>query len=209
VRRSLLVLVVLLVAYAGGAAVRDRAGVELSVASLQGAVAALGWKAPVAYVGLIVFRQFLLLPSLVVLSVGGICFGAGAATGLGALGIVLSAGMKFGLARGLAPDDVRRRFAPTLARLERVGAVAVGVATAHPVGPMTAAHWAAGMTTIPLGAFLVAVVLAAPVRAFAYAVFGATLAAPDSTRLVVVSIALAGVALLPLLHRGWRRRVFG
>ncbi len=81
--------------------------------------------------------------------------------------------------------------------------------TAHPAGPMTAAHWAAGMTTIRLGAFLAAVLVAAPIRAFAYAVFGATIAEPDSTPLLLGSVAVAAVALLPLLHPGWRRRVLG
>ncbi len=195
-----------------GRVARQEAGIEVSAESIQTWVSSLGWQAPALYVGLVTFRIFLLLPSWVVLSAGGLVFGAFLGTLLGGLGVLLSAVMGYGLARGIGRDWVRPRIQARLERhgqsLERVGPLLVGLVTAHPMGPMTAFHWAAGFATVPLLGFLVAVLLGGPTRALIYSFFGSTLLEPGSGEFYLATTILVVVALLPLAHPGIRRRLF-
>jgi len=62
--------------FLAGFGLRSGLGIELNRDSIESAVATLGWKGPALYVGLVTFRQFLLLPSALVLPVGGVVFGA-------------------------------------------------------------------------------------------------------------------------------------
>ena len=195
-----------------GRAARQEAGIEVSAESIQIWVSSLGWQAPALFVGLVTFRIFLLLPSWVVLSAGGLVFGAFLGTVLGGLGVLFSAAMGYGLARGIGRDWVRPRMQARLERhgqsLERVGPLLVGLVTAHPMGPMTAFHWAAGFATVPLLGFLMAVLLGGPTRAFIYSFFGSTLLEPGSGEFYLATTILVVVALLPLAHPGIRRRLF-
>ncbi len=195
-----------------GRVARQEAGIEVSAESIQTWVSSLGWQAPALYVGLVTFRIFLLLPSWVVLSAGGLVFGAFLGTVLGGLGVLLSAAMGYGLARGIGRDWVRPRMQARLERygqsLDRVGPLLVGVVTADPMGPMTAFHWAAGFATVPLLGFLMAVLLGGPTRAFIYSFFGSTLLEPGSGEFYLATTILVVVALLPLAHPGIRRRLF-
>lgn len=206
---ALLGLVAALVA--GGRAVRASLGIELESESIQDAVAALGWKGPALFVGLVTFRQFLFLPSALILPAGGVVFGALAGTLLGALGILLSAGMKYGLARSLGRDWLRARFGAAVDAFERhagaAGPLVVGVVTAHPIGPMAPVFWAAGFAAVPVAGFLVAVALAAPLRSFAFSFFGSTLLDPGTPRFWVATVLLVAAVLLPLAHRGFRARL--
>ncbi len=195
-----------------GRAARQEAGIEVSAESIQTWVSSLGWQAPALYVGLVTFRIFLILPSWVVLSAGGLVFGAFLGTVLGGLGVLLSAVMGYGLARGIGRDWVRPRMQARLEgygqSLERLGPLLVGLVTAHPMGPMTAFHWAAGFATVPLLGFLIAVLLGGPTRAFIYSFFGSTLLEPGSGEFYLAITILVVVALLPLAHPGIRRRLF-
>ena len=73
-------------------------------------------------------------------------------TALGGLGILLSASMQFALTRGIGREWFTDRWGRTFeafeARVERSGLALIGVATAHPMGPMSAFHWAAGFSSI-------------------------------------------------------------
>ena len=77
------------------------------------------------------------------------------------------------------------------------------------MGPMSPFHWAAGLSSIPWLPFLVAIGVAGCLRAFAYAYFGSTLLEAGSTEFFGATAFLVAVALLPLAHRGVRRRLFG
>jgi uncharacterized membrane protein YdjX (TVP38/TMEM64 family) len=206
-------IVAVAVAFAAGAAIRSHVGTEVSVDEVQTWVRSLGWKGPLLYIGLVTFRQFLLLPSLIVLSAGGLCFGALGGTVLGTTGILLSAMMKFGIARTVGRAWIRRRFAARLARIEHGtaswGPVVVALATAHPFGPMAPVHWAAGASSIALVPFLVAVAIGGPLRAGAYSVFGSTLRQPGSLAFYLAITVLLLAVVLPLLHPAWRRRLHG
>src|SRR5690348_8328884 len=97
-RRVIGTLVVLLsLSLVAGWAVRQQLGVELSTRSLQAVVTGMGWKAPALFLGLLTFRQFIFLPAIVILPVGGLCFGTTLGTVLGATGIVFSALITFTL----------------------------------------------------------------------------------------------------------------
>ena len=207
-------LLALLVAlFVAGWGARRSLDLQLSMAALEGLrvwVLELGWRGPAVFVGLVSFRSFLLLPSALLLVLGGLAFGAIVGTALGAAGLVLSAALQFGFARALGNEWVRPRLGEAghllEARLRRAGPWAVGLFTAHPAGPMTAVHVAAGVTGMSLLSFVIAVLLAGPVRAGAYAWVGAALLDWGLFPSILLGVALLALALLPLAHprvRAW------
>jgi len=194
-----------------GIVARRELGIEGSLAGVQAFVQHLGWWGPVAYVLVVVFRQFLALPAALVLLVGGLCFGGLVGTMLGTAGIVLSGLMKFGIARAIGRDWLRGHFGPRFeaidARVGRLGPTLVGFGTAYPVGPLSPFHWAAGLSSISLGSFAAALVLGAPVRASAYSFLGASMLDRWSPEFVI-TVGLLALALLPLASARFRRRLF-
>lgn len=199
-------------AFAVGTVIRGEIGDELSLDAARGWVEALGWRGPVLYVVLLTFRQFLFLPSAIVLSVGGLCFGVLGGTLLGGAGIVLSGLMQFGLTRGIARPwfaNPGRQIAVLRERIENAGPALIALATAHPLGPMSPAHWAAGLTAIPVPAFVLAVMFGGPLRAGVYSIFGSSLVEGASPLFYTMLALVLGVILLPLAHPSVRRRLFG
>jgi uncharacterized membrane protein YdjX (TVP38/TMEM64 family) len=195
-----------------GHVVRTHLDMELSPAGIQQAVARLGWWGPVVFFVLTMFRQFLAIPSMFLLPAGGLCFGTGLGTALGGGALIVSGCLKFALARWLGRDWVRTRFAAGFARVERrvdrLGPVVIGLSTAHPLGVLAPFHWGAGLSSIRFAPFVLAILLGAPVRAFAYSAFGATLADPTTPEFFWVSLGLAFVVLVPLAFPTVRRRLF-
>jgi uncharacterized membrane protein YdjX (TVP38/TMEM64 family) len=208
----LIVLAIVALAALLGHVVRAHLDMELSPAGIQQAVARLGWWAPVAFFVLTMFRQFLAIPSMFLLPAGGLCFGVGLGTALGGGALIVSGCMKFALARWLGRDWVRARFGAGFARFERrvdrLGPVVIGLSTAHPLGVLAPFHWGAGLSSIRFVPFVLAILLGAPVRAFAYSAFGATLADPTTPEFLWVSLSLAVAALAPLTFPTVRRRLF-
>jgi uncharacterized membrane protein YdjX (TVP38/TMEM64 family) len=195
-----------------GYVVRGQLGMELSPGGIQDAVARLGWWGPLVFFGLTMFRQFLAIPSLLLLPAGGLCFGTGMGTVLGGGALIASGCMKFALARWLGRDWVRARFGAAFERfgrrVDRLGPVVISLSTAHPLGVMAPFHWGAGLSSISFASFVLAIVLGAPVRAFAYSAFGATLADPTTPEFRWVSLTLTAAVLLPLAFPAVRRRLF-
>src|SRR5262245_35602833 len=111
-------LAVLALSLVAGWVVREQLGIELSTASLQELVKSMGWKAPAIFLGLLTFRQFIFLPAIVILPVGGLCFGTTLGTILGATGIVLSALITFTIARKVGGAWLRELFGHRYAWLE-------------------------------------------------------------------------------------------
>jgi uncharacterized membrane protein YdjX (TVP38/TMEM64 family) len=213
-RRVAVVLIALLgVSLCAAWSVRTLLGVDLSTQTLQAQVASMGWKAPALYLGLVTFRQFLFLPAIVILPVGGLCFGAAGGTLLGATGIVLSAVLTFAIARTLGGRWLHELFGPRYGwierHLDRSGATVVGLVCAHPTGPMAAFFWGAGFSSMALLPFVFAVAAGGSFRALAYAFFGATLLAPGSPSFYVAVTLLALAAIAPFAHPGLRRRILG
>jgi uncharacterized membrane protein YdjX (TVP38/TMEM64 family) len=195
-----------------GWAVRRELGMELSPTGVRDAVVALGWRGPLVFFLLTTFRQLLALPAWLLLPAGGLCFGPVLGTALGGGALVVSGCLKFAVARRLGRERLRaalgERFARLERRVDRLGPVVIGLSTAHPLGVLSPFHWGAGLSSIRFGSFVVALVLGAPVRAFAFSTFGAALVDPSTPEFRIVSLGLALAALLPLAHPRVRRRLF-
>ena len=116
----------------------------------------MGWVAPVAFLGLVTFRFFFLLPSVVVLTAGGVCFGTAIGGALGAVGVFATGLLQFVLLRTVKPEWLVRKLdgaGPAVRALERGAPFAVALSTAIPPTPMTPIHCAAAFTPISLIAF--------------------------------------------------------
>lgn len=198
--------------YAGWYA-RSELGLEFSQESIAELVAGLGWRAWLVFLALVVFRSFLLLPSMVVLSAGGVVFGAALGSALNAVGILLSAILWYATARGAGrqwlTEWLGTRAQDFQRRAEVAGPFLVGVSTAHPTGPLTPFHLGSGLAGVPVAAFLLAVAIGAPVRAGTLAFFGSTLTDFGTPRFFVASAIVLLLGLLPLAHRRTRERIFG
>jgi uncharacterized membrane protein YdjX (TVP38/TMEM64 family) len=209
---ALLVLVSLL---GGAMAIRSALGIEWSVEGLRALVERLGVWAPIAFVLLVAFRAPLFLPSQLVLTVGGLCFGAGRGALYGGAGILLAGALAFGLTRWLGAEELRRRlpsgFRRTLeAAGRRGGAAIVALASGYPFGPVTFFHAAAALTSMRFVTFLAAAGVGSLARAATYAWFGSSLVEGRWLGSAAAA-ALLGAPLLPLLHprvRAWVRSQF-
>ncbi len=190
---------------------RGALGIQWSADSAREFVEGLGWWAPGIFVGLVTFRSFLLIPSSILLPVGGFCFGALAGTFYGAAGVIVSGLLVFGAARWAGRDAVLKRASGRLRgflALSNTGAAAavVSLVTAYPFGPITALHTGAGLTRMTFGAFAIALTAGAVVRAAAFSFFGSTVAEGDGIWLAT-GLLLGGMAL-PLVFpraRAWLR----
>jgi len=211
-RSNLLPLVVLSALVGVGLLARRHLGFEASLDGIRTWVLDLGWWGPVAYVTVVTFRQFLGLPAALVLLVGGLCFGGALGTVFGTIGVVVSGLMKFGIARTVGREWLREqlgtRFERAEARIAKLGPVLVGVGTAYPVGPLSPFHWGAGLSPISLTSFAVALVLGAPVRAFAYSYLGASLVDVRSPAAAMWAGLLAIAVALPLAVPRVRHSIF-
>lgn len=209
--RRLLILALLI----GGAialsqVARDAIGIEASADSVQSWVSRFGWRAPAAFFGLVALRHLLLLPSSLILTAGGVCFGAGFGGLLGAAGIVVTAVFEFVLLRTVRPRWLLhrvRREAGVVSRLVRGGTpMALFLATAVPPLPMSAFQWAAAFTPISLPAFALILSMGAAIRAYALALLGSGLFAADSIRVAIGIVVLLGLIALALLYRALGKR---
>jgi len=211
-----LLALLLLAAFAGGSELRAQLGFSFSLeglTELRQWVEGLGWLGIAVFVGLVTFRLFLLLPSHVVLILGGLVFGAVGGAVWGALGLVLSAFLQFFAARLLGDDWVRPRLEERHAALEdrirRLGPAPVFAVTAHPAGPMTPINLAAGLVSLPIWEFALAVVLAAPLRAGLYSVLGTSILSWGPVASVAISLGLVVLVFVPLMIPGIRSWVLG
>jgi uncharacterized membrane protein YdjX (TVP38/TMEM64 family) len=195
-----------------GYLVRAQLDMDLSPAGIQRGVVQLGWYGPLVFFVLTTFRQFLAIPAWFLLPAGGLCFGTAAGTALGGGAIILSGCLKFGAARWVGREWVREQFGAHFTRIERhvdrLGPVVIGLSTAHPLGVLSPFHWGAGLSSISFASFVPAIVLGAPVRAFAFSAFGAALVDPSTMEFRTISLGLAALVLLPLAVPGVRRRLF-
>ena len=126
--------------------------------------------------------------------------------------LIVSGCLKFGVARWVGREWVRVHLSTHAERIERhvdrLGPVLIGVSTAHPLGALGALHWGAGLSSIRIAPFVAALVLGAPVRAFAFSAFGAALVDPAASEFRTISLGFAALVLLPLAVPAVRRRLF-
>jgi uncharacterized membrane protein YdjX (TVP38/TMEM64 family) len=211
--RAILLIAVVAGLFWAGTHARSELGLEFSQESVARVVAGLGVWAWGLYLGIVVFRTFLGLPSAVVLSAGGLVFGTGTGALLGGIGIAISAVLWYAAARGAGRPWFEQRLGPRARELQRraeaAGPLLVGISTAHPVGPLTPFHLGSGLAAIPIVPFLVAVSLGSPVRSSTLAFFGSSLLEFGTPRFYASSALVLVLGLLPLAHRGLRERIFG
>ena len=203
-RRRVLVATGLLLTIAIGWFVRARTGIEWDVEVARALVEEMGFWAPAIFILVVTFRLIILVPSQVMLTVGGICFGFLWGTVYGAVGVTLSGLMAFGLARYLGGDALRRRVSPGLRHIldvasRRIGALVVAIGTAYPVGPLTGYHMGAGLTSMSLSLYLSALALGALIRASLFTFLGSRIA-EVGIREAWPAVLILAVLCLPLLH---------
>jgi uncharacterized membrane protein YdjX (TVP38/TMEM64 family) len=215
VRRVLppLVLVLVVGGFVAASYLRGDLPGELSAEALRDWVLGLGWRAPAIYTAVVAFRLFLFLPTWLVLAAGGLCFDLTLGTLLGGAGLFVSALWQFGVARAVGREWVRPYLGDRITRAEtrlgRLGALLVGFVTAHPLGPLSPFHLAAGLSSLAVSSFTIAMLVATPIRSFTWAAFGSALLDPGSPRFLATTAVLLGVGVLPLLHPRVRATLFG
>lgn len=191
--------------------IRVRLGIEWSADSIRETVRQLGILAPVGFILLVMFRQFLAFPSVLVLTAAGLLFGAVPGALIGAIGITLNALTLFTSARLLGGDwalpKLHARFPEFEQRARSAGPIFIAFMTGHPMGVLTPFHLAAGVTGISVPIFILAVGPASLIRAGCYAFLGAYLLDPRSSQFWIASGLLLAVALLPLAHPGLRAKL--
>src|SRR5204862_3630779 len=118
---------------------RTRFGPSASVEAVQTWAESLGWRAPLAFVGLVIVRQVLLLPAALLLTAGGLVFGGGLGAALGGTGIVCSALVNFAVARRIGPAILPGTIGDRVRHISSGGQIpfliSIAVVTAHPIGP--------------------------------------------------------------------------
>lgn len=199
-----------------GSLLRNALGIEeWSAEGVRALVADAGVWAPLGFVGLLVFRLVLVIPSVILLSAGGLLFGTVEGSLYGTIGLTCSGLLNFGFVRWAGPEGFRARIAPRfdgvleIAR-SRFGAVAIAVISAYPFGPITVAHLGAAVAGMGFATFLVAVALGSLVRAATFSLFGAALV--ESEQLTWALVAMAAALFVPLMiprSRSWLRQSFG
>lgn len=188
-------------------AVRDRLDLEWSVASLRALVDRAGPWGPAVYVAILAFRFAVLVPSSILLTAAGICFGAVPGTLYATLGLTLSALLKYAVASVAGRDFLLRQLPPKwqagLAvgdRRSTVGGLAF--ICAYPFGPKHVFQIAAILSAMSLWKYVLAVAAGAKFRAGAFAVLGDALVTGRGLALVTGLLVL--VAVVPLTVPRWR-----
>ncbi|MDJ0785615.1 MAG: VTT domain-containing protein [Myxococcota bacterium] len=202
---------VLLAAIAAGLVLRARLGIEWSLESVRAVVDDLGIWAPIGFTGIVAVRSLLLLPSQLVLTVGGLAFGTAGGTVWGGLGLLLNGVAIFAVVRWLGLESVRTRVPKALHRAldaagGRAGAAGLAVATSYPVGPIAIYQAAAGLTRMSVALYLMAATLGCFGRAGLYATFGGGLV-EGRTIQVAAALGVIAISLIPLAHPRVRARL--
>ena len=197
-------IVALLAALALSGWIHSQGGLSLDPNQLRARIAEFGWLAPVGFMLVAGLRPLLLMPSWVIMSVGGLLFGVAGGVLIGTAGFTLGATLMFSISRGLGRDIVegyagQGRMARVDAYLTQRGPVWMAVWTGLPVTPLTPVHAAAGLSGMPALGFVIAVVAGFLPRTALYSYFGDSLTQGDLGRValagavVAVSIAAAVV----------------
>ncbi len=191
--------------------VRDQLDLEWSVASLRGLVSKAGPWGPVLYVAILAFRFAVLIPSSILLTTAGLCFGAVPGTLYAALGLTLSALLKFAVASIAGRDVLLRQLPERWSSALGVGdqRLTVGglaLVCAYPFGPKHVFQIAAILAGMSLWKYALAVACGAIFRAGAFAHLGEAVATGQG--IVLVSAALLALSSVPLAIPSWRAWLF-
>jgi uncharacterized membrane protein YdjX (TVP38/TMEM64 family) len=198
-----------------GLALRWQLGIELDPETLRSRVEALGALAPLLFVATVALRFVVLIPSWVLLTAGGACFGVVLGTLYGALGLTLMGLLQFLFVQLAGADALRARVPPRFEATLRAarswrGAATLAVVSAYPVAPQTPVQLASALAGMSLVTFLCSVGAGALLRAGLFSWFGSALL--EGERVLLAAGIVVCVAALPFLHprsRGWMVSYFG
>lgn len=210
--RNAILLTALIAAFVAAYLLRESLALGHSPESVRLFVADLGWLGPAIYVVLFLFRSVFLLPSVVLLAAGGVCFGLVAGTFLGAAGLTLSALAKFFIAHVLGRDRLIARLPARMrSRMSaidgKMGTNLLAAVTAYPIGPNELIHVVAILSGMSLLPFLLGVVAGSLIRAGSFSLFGNALV--EGRGLVAAIVVITGVAIVPLLFKPFRASFIG
>ena len=159
----------------------------------------------------------LALPSQVVLTAAGLCFGTVVGALVGASGLMLSGlGIFLGV-RYAGREAVEKRLGPRLGRVfdasgHRAGAVALALGSGYPISPLSAIHAAAGLTPMAVGVFVLAAFSGGLLRASIFSYFGNAITDWNQAAIAYSAIALLLILGLPFCFksgRAWFAALFG
>ena len=209
--RPYVVLAAVALALGAGQLLRRQLGIEWSAESIQATVKGFGIWAELGFVALVLFRQLLALPSVLILTTAGLLFGAQLGTLLGGLAMALNACLLYTTARFMGRDQVlsliHRKWPDFEVRAQAAGPPFIALMTGHPFGMLTPFHFAAGVTGISAPTFVAAVLPTSLIRAACYSLLGAYILNPGSTGFWVAMLVLGAAALLPMAHPAVRERL--
>jgi uncharacterized membrane protein YdjX (TVP38/TMEM64 family) len=206
-RRAIFVAVALGIALVGSVFAHESVQVDWNADSVRTIVEQAGFWGPLIFLAMLTFRFAVLIPSPILLTAAGICFGAVAGTVYGGLGLLLSALLKFAVAKlagresliARLPESVRRRLAVANSGL---GVSLVGAASGYPIGPAGLIHVGAILSGMRILPFTLAVGIGSVIRAGTFSYFGNALT--EDGGIAIATGVLAAVAVVPLLVPPWR-----
>jgi uncharacterized membrane protein YdjX (TVP38/TMEM64 family) len=204
------ILALVAAALALGSLLRSALGLELDPDGLRQRVDEFGALGPLVFVILLSLRFVFLIPSAVMLTVGGVCFGAVLGTVYGAIGLTLMGLFQFVLVQLAGAESLRARVPQRLqgalrAARSGLGAGTLALVAAYPVGPLTPVQLAAALAGMPFAVYLLAVTAGSTLRAGLFAWFGSALLEGEGA--IVAGALLAAALILPMLHPRARRFV--
>lgn len=203
------VLVLILAFVVGFWAVEQQGPVDIQdwPSHLRDEIGKLGWWAPFAFIAIASVRIFILLPSFVVMSAGGMLFGLWQGMICSTIGFSFGAMIVFLLARGVGRDVVQARMRPGRlaaadAFLSGRGAPWLCPYTAIPFTPLTPMFAFAGLSGMPFRSFSLWVTLGLVPRTALYSFFGDSLA--EGGDAIVQALLVLGAAMVLGLYLGRR-----
>jgi uncharacterized membrane protein YdjX (TVP38/TMEM64 family) len=195
--------------------VHGQGGVTLDPAEWRERIAEYGMLAPLGFVVVASLRPFLLMPSWVIMSAGGLLFGVTGGVLIGTIGFTLGATLIFSVCRGLGRDVVARyagdgRMGRIDSYLTERGPIWMAAWTGLPITPLTPVHAAAGLSGMPFLGFVAAVAVGFLPRTAVYSLFGDSLARSDYRTVGIAAVLLLiGVVLGVIATRRSAKREGG
>ena len=206
-RRAVAVIVVAIAASAAAAFLLPH-----SPSGLRGLLVGAGPIAPLIMLAAWILLTPAMFPGTVLAAAGGLAFGAFEGSLLAFGGAIVGGLTAFALARTAGRGPVQRfverkpRLARSHALLERRGFAAILAARLMPGVPVTALHYAAGVSPVDTRAFAGAIAIGALLRTVPYTILGQGLGSGSVTTILIAfgSLTLGGVSAA-ILTRQIRR----
>ncbi|MCP4006407.1 MAG: TVP38/TMEM64 family protein [bacterium] len=199
----------------GGSLLRSWLGLEWDATSIREMVLGFGLWGPLLLIGLLAIRFVLFIPSILLLTAGGLVFGAATGTLYGALGLTLAGLLKFGVVHWAGAEAIRAHVPQQYGEIIRLarskaGTGLIGLVSAYPAGPIGIVHIAAAIAGMTLLPFTLSVFAGSLVRAGIFSFFGSQLVDGDtwlwSAALLVATVVLP-LAFKP--SRVWLLKIMG